>query len=186
MGQLRSAVRAFATAGQRPGEVVAGTNRVLGDLDSELLASCCYIQLDTGTGTAIAVRAGHCPPLLRHADGTTRLLNLEGGALLGVHRSVDYPETRLELPPGSVLALYTDGLVEERCNDVDVGIDRLRTCLAHARADTLEELADRILGEARHSTHRADDIALLLTAYTPGEAPPPTTRRINTGPDAAR
>ncbi|MGW1893501.1 SpoIIE family protein phosphatase [Streptomyces sp. NPDC002004] len=174
MGQLRSAVRAFAMAGQRPGEVVSGTNRLLGDLDAELLASCCYIELDSGTGTAVAVRAGHCPPLLRRTDGRTRVLGLEGGPLLGIDPTADYPETRLRLAPGSVLALYTDGLVEEPGIDVDVGIDRLRTSLAHGRADTLDELADRLLGEARHSTHRADDIALLLTEYTPGDAPPGT------------
>ncbi|MFF3326257.1 SpoIIE family protein phosphatase [Streptomyces sp. NPDC002889] len=165
MGQLRSAVRAFATAGQQPGEVVAGTNRLLGDLDAQLLASCCYILFDAGTGRARAVRAGHCPPLLRRPDGTTQVVNLEGGALLGVDRATHYPETQMELTPGSVLALYTDGLVEERGTDIDVGVDQLRATLAHARADTLDELADRLLHEARRSAHRADDIALLLTEY---------------------
>ncbi|MEU5809258.1 SpoIIE family protein phosphatase [Streptomyces sp. NPDC047718] len=66
-------------------------------------------------------------------------------------------------PPGSLLALYTDGLVEEPGADIEVGIDRLRTSLAHAYAASLDELADRVLHNDRRSSYGADDIALLLT-----------------------
>ncbi|WP_033822092.1 SpoIIE family protein phosphatase [Kitasatospora sp. MBT63] len=168
MGQLRSAVRAFATAGHSPGDVLAGTNRLLADLGPGLLASCCYIRIEPGTDHAYAVRAGHCPPLLRLADGSTEALELAGGPLLGVDSASTYPQTRLDLPPGSVLALYTDGLVEERGTDIDLGIDQLRAALAHARAADLEELADQLLRKALRSPHRTDDIALLLTAFRPG------------------
>ncbi|MFJ3791676.1 SpoIIE family protein phosphatase [Kitasatospora sp. NPDC090091] len=167
MGQLRSVVRAFATAGHSPSDVLAGTNRILVDLDPELLASCCYIRIEPDTDHALAVRAGHCPPLLRRPDGSTDVLAVAGGPLLGVADTSTYPETRLDLPPGSILALYTDGLVEERGGDIDLGIDGLRTSLAHARAGDLQELADQLLREARRSPHRSDDIALLLTAYRP-------------------
>ncbi|MER7770851.1 SpoIIE family protein phosphatase [Kitasatospora sp. NPDC096140] len=167
MGQLRSAVRAFATAGHSPGAVLAGTNRLLADLDPGLLASCCYLRIEPGSDCAYAVRAGHCPPLLRHPDGSTEVLELAGGPLLGVVGTSSYPETRLDLPRGSVLALYTDGLVEDRGHDIDLGIDELRAALAHARAADLDELADHLLRKARRSPHRSDDIALLLTAYHP-------------------
>ncbi|MEV0374001.1 SpoIIE family protein phosphatase [Streptomyces sp. NPDC050636] len=165
MAQLRSAVRAFATIGHTPGEVLAGANHILMDLDPGLLASCCYVQFDPHTHRAHAVCAGHPPPLLRRPDGTTTVVHLEAGPLLGVDRSSEYPQTPIALPPGSVLALYTDGLVEERSTDIDVGIDRLRASLAHARADSLDELADRLLYDAGRSSYRADDIALLLTEY---------------------
>ncbi|MEV4611557.1 SpoIIE family protein phosphatase [Kitasatospora sp. NPDC049258] len=168
MGQLRSAVRAFVTAGHSPGAVLGGTNRLLVDLDPGMLASCCYLRIDPGTDRAYAVRAGHCPPLLRRPDGSTEVLELDGGPLLGVDGASTYPETRLDLPRGSILALYTDGLVEERGTDIDVGIDDLRVSLAHARAEDIEELADRLLRKARRSPHRSDDIALLLTHYRPG------------------
>ncbi|WP_395293045.1 SpoIIE family protein phosphatase [Kitasatospora hibisci] len=167
MGQLRSAVRAFATAGHAPGAVLAGTNRLLTDLDPGLLASCCYIRVEPGSDCAHAVRAGHCPPLLRRPDGSTEVLEIAGGPLLGVVGTSSYPETRLDLPHGSVLALYTDGLVEERGQDIDVGIDELRATLAHAPAGDLDELADHLLRKARRSPHRSDDIALLLTGYHP-------------------
>ena len=170
MGQLRSAVRAFATSGCAPDEVLVRTNRLLADLDSELLASCCLIQLDRTAGQARIARAGHLPPLLRYADGRTDVLEVPGGALLGVDPRAEYPVSELLPPPGSVLALYTDGLVEEPGTSIDVGIDRLRVSLAHADASSLEQLADRLLTDARRSTHRADDVALLLTAFTTDQA----------------
>ncbi|MFI1302862.1 SpoIIE family protein phosphatase [Streptomyces sioyaensis] len=170
MGQLRSAVRAFASAGQRPGDVISSTNRLLVDLDPGPLASCCYVRLDPGSGVARVVLAGHCPPLLRRPGGHTEALDLPCGPLLGVTEAANYPESDVHFLPGSILALYTDGLVERRGSDVATGIDRLRTTLAHARAASLEELADRLLREARRSPNRTDDIALLLSEYAPARA----------------
>ncbi|KOX01792.1 MULTISPECIES: SpoIIE family protein phosphatase [unclassified Streptomyces] len=169
MAQLRSAVRAFVAAGHAPGDVMSGVNRTLIDLDSDLLASCCYVHLETGRDHADAVTAGHPAPLLRLPDGTTNALDLDVGTLLGVDHSSTYDPTGIALPVGSVLALYTDGLVEKPGTDIGTGIDRLRVALAHARADSLDELADRLLHHARGSSHRADDIALLLTEH--GSAP---------------
>ncbi len=163
MGQLRSAVRAFVTTGSPPDEVLLRTNQLLVDLDPGLLASCCLLRLDPADGRVQAVRAGPVPPLVRHADGRTEVLELPGGALLGVDHHSAYPVTELVLPPDSVLALYTDGLVEEPGRGIDEGIDRLRSTFAHAGDATLEALADRLLGAARHLAHRADDVALLLT-----------------------
>ncbi|MGW7383838.1 SpoIIE family protein phosphatase [Streptomyces sp. NPDC054794] len=165
MAQLRSAVRAFAAVGHTPGDVVAGANRTLVDLDPGLLASCCYIHLEPHGDHAYAATAGHPPPLLRRPNATTNALELDVGPLLGVDHASVYPATRIDLPPGSVLALYTDGLVEERGADINVGIDGLRAALAHAPANSLDELADRLLHNARGSSYRADDIALLLAEY---------------------
>ncbi|MFE5812981.1 SpoIIE family protein phosphatase [Streptomyces sp. NPDC056479] len=171
MGQLRSAVRAFATAGHTPAEVIAGTNRLLIDLGPDHLASCCYVLLDPGKAVADVVRAGHCPPLLHEPDGATDILELPGGPLLGIDRSAHYPQTRLTLSRGCILALYTDGLVETRDADITIGLDRLRTRLAHADMDSLDDLADTLLHSARHAPNRTDDIALLLTQYSPSSRP---------------
>ncbi|WP_431677013.1 SpoIIE family protein phosphatase [Kitasatospora sp. KL5] len=180
MGQLRSAVRAFASGGSPPAEVLVRTNHLLVDLDPGLLASCCLIHLDPTDGRAHGVRAGHLPPLLRRPDGRTEVVDLEGGPLLGVDRSAHYPTTRLHLPVGSVLALYTDGLVETPSTSIDQGIDELRSSLAHAGpvlpalpgapdsagsahgARTLDGLADRLVARASRTAQRLDDIALLL------------------------
>ncbi|WP_254552145.1 SpoIIE family protein phosphatase [Kitasatospora sp. MMS16-BH015] len=168
MGQLRSAVRAFATTGGPPEEVLARTNQLLVELDPGLLASCCLLRLDPTTGRVEAARAGHLPPLLRRPDGRTEALDLPGGPLLGVQHPSEYPASTLGLEPGSVLALYTDGLVEEPGQSIDTGVDRLRSALAHTADPTLESLADRLLGNARHLTDRADDVALLLARIGAG------------------
>ncbi|WP_405866653.1 SpoIIE family protein phosphatase [Streptomyces sp. NBC_00005] len=167
MGQLRSAMRAFVTAGHRPSDVLASTNRLHMDLDPALLASCCYALLHPGSGVVRIVRAGHCPPLLRLPDGHTEILNVPGGPLIGVEAMPDYPESELRLAPGSILALYTDGLIERRGSDIGSGIRRLRASLARMGGDRLEDLADRLLQDACLSHERMDDIALLLTEYAP-------------------
>ncbi|WP_330323987.1 SpoIIE family protein phosphatase [Streptomyces pseudovenezuelae] len=169
MGQLRSAVRAFALGDRPPDEVLSSTNHLLIDLDPGLFASCCYIRLDPATGLARAARAGHPPPLLRSADGRTRVLDLPGGVVLGVAPRARYPVTELRMEPGAILALYTDGLVERPGSDIDQGITALRVALAKAGAPAarpggrfLASVADRLTATARHALDRPDDIALLL------------------------
>ncbi|MEU6570531.1 SpoIIE family protein phosphatase [Streptomyces parvulus] len=174
MGQLRSAVRAFALGDRPPDEVMSGVNHLLADLDPGLFASCCYIRLDPATGRALAARAGHPPPLLRHPDGRTEALDLPGGVVLGVDPGAPYPLTEFRVEPGAVLALYTDGLVERPGGDIDDGITALRLALARAGAPAarsggraLAGVADRLVVAARHTKDRADDIALLLATRRP-------------------
>ncbi|HZF92246.1 SpoIIE family protein phosphatase [Streptomyces sp.] len=169
MGQLRSAVRAFALDDRPPDEVLGGTNRLLIDLDPGQFATCCYVRLDPATGVARFVRAGHPPPLLRHPDGRTQVLDLPGGVVLGVDAHADYPVSELPMAPGALLALYTDGLVERPGGDIDDGITALRLALAKAGAPPprpggrwLAGVADRLTSAARHAVDRPDDIALLL------------------------
>ncbi|MFJ8538987.1 SpoIIE family protein phosphatase [Streptomyces sp. NPDC093591] len=169
MGQLRSAVRAFALGDRPPDEVMSGTNRLLIDLDAGLFASCCYIRLDPATGVAQAAVAGHLPPLLRRPDGRTQVVDLPGGVVLGVDPQAQYPVAELRMEPGAVLALYTDGLVERPGVDIDDGISALRVALAKAGAPgtrrggrLLAGVADRLTVTARHTADRPDDIALLL------------------------
>ncbi|MFJ3960743.1 SpoIIE family protein phosphatase [Streptomyces sp. NPDC090036] len=166
MGQLRSAVRAFALSGSTPEQVVSGTNQLLIDLDPGQFASCCYMSLDPESGCVMAARAGHPQPLLRHPDGRTEVLDLAGGVVLGIDPEASYPVTELRLKVGSVLALYTDGLVEKPGIDIDVGVERLRRALAAARPSPLTETADRLISEAGSTADRPDDIALLLASRT--------------------
>ncbi|WSQ07166.1 SpoIIE family protein phosphatase [Streptomyces sp. NBC_01231] len=169
MGQLRSAVRAFALGDRPPDEVMSGTNHLLIDLDPGLFASCCYVRLDPATGAARAARAGHPQPLLRRPDGRTEVLDLPGGVVLGVDPRAGYPVADLRMEPDAVLALYTDGMVERPGSDIDDGISALRSALAKAGMPagrpggrSLAGLADRLTATARHAVDRPDDIALLL------------------------
>ncbi|WP_042366084.1 SpoIIE family protein phosphatase [Streptacidiphilus neutrinimicus] len=175
MGQLRSAVRAFVASGHPLEQVLEHVNQLLPDLGSGLLASCCLVELDPVSGRAQGVRAGHLPPLLRHPDGRTDVLDLGGGVLLGVDPRATFPVEEVVLTPGSVLALYTDGLVERPDGPIDHGIDRLRAALAHADVSSLEQLADRLLADALPATSRLDDVAMLLASvdrWGPGRLTP--------------
>ncbi|MFE0474256.1 SpoIIE family protein phosphatase [Streptomyces sp. NPDC058947] len=161
MGQMRTALRAYAVEGHPPDVVVAHANRLLMDMDSELFATCCYVDLDLEEGSAWCVRAGHLPPVLRYPDGRTEIAEAEGGPPLGVITRADFPMSPLRLPPGTLIALATDGLVETPDADIDEGMDRLAGRLAEAAPVDLGLVADALLGEAR----RSDDVALLLMRY---------------------
>jgi PAS domain-containing protein len=162
MGQVRIAVHAYATSGARPGEVLARTNRLLMDLRSDLFASCVYVQLDLRSGRTLLATAGHPPPLLRLADHRTEVLDVPPGLLLGIEPDAEYRTVETFLPPGAVLALYTDGLVERPGVDLDVAIDELAGQLAAARPHSLDALADTLVDHVRSRSPLSDDVALLL------------------------
>ncbi len=162
MGQVRTAIRAYTTVGQAPQEVVRSTNRLLIDLGTELFASCLYLRLDPARGRAVLARAGHPPPLLRRPDGRVRALDVEGGPLLGVDPSAAYPCTEIDLAPGSLLVLYTDGLVESPGVDFDDALDDLGRRLADAGDLPLDELADHLVRHEHGAQGHPDDIALML------------------------
>ncbi|AUA16388.1 Phosphoserine phosphatase RsbU [Streptomyces malaysiensis subsp. malaysiensis] len=160
MGQVRTAVH--ATAGAPPGEVLARTNRLLTDLDPGLFTSCLYAHIDLAHHLAHLATAGHLPPLLRHPDGHTEVLHLPPGLLLGIDPDADYPATEIPLPPGAVLALYTDGLVESPDVDLDDATANLADQLAQAQDQPMATLADTLIHHDPHTDPRSDDIALLL------------------------
>ncbi|MEV6999180.1 SpoIIE family protein phosphatase [Streptomyces sp. NPDC093982] len=162
MGQIRTAVRAYTTVGQAPEEVMRSTNRLLLDLGSDLFASCLYLRLDPEHGRAVMARAGHPPPLLRRPDGRVRVLDLAGGPLLGIDGSPTYPTTEVELTPGCVLVLYTDGLIESPGVDIEDALAELGQLLAEAGELPLDELADLLVQHSASRHERVDDVALLL------------------------
>ncbi|MFI2759163.1 SpoIIE family protein phosphatase [Streptomyces echinatus] len=161
MGQMRTALRAYAAEGHAPDVVVAHANRLLLDMETDLFATCAYVDVDMERGTAWCVRAGHLQPVLRHPDGTAEILRTEGGPPLGVLAQAEFPMTPLRLQPGTVIALTTDGLVESAEADLDSGMDRLAGELAAADPAHLGLVADALLTGA----HRGDDVALLLMRY---------------------
>ncbi|MEV5427840.1 SpoIIE family protein phosphatase [Streptomyces sp. NPDC052701] len=161
MGQMRTALRAYAAEGHPPDVVVSHANRLLMDMETDLFATCAYVDVDMEEGSAWCVRAGHLPPVLRHPDGSTRLAETEGGPPLGVVTQADYPMSPLRLQPGTVLVLTTDGLVESSGTDIDEGVDRLVRRLAACDPAHLGLVADTLLGSAP----RSDDVALLLMRY---------------------
>ncbi|WP_406176988.1 SpoIIE family protein phosphatase [Streptomyces sp. NBC_00996] len=162
MGQMRTAVRAYAVEGHPPDVVLSHANRLLIGMETDLFATCCYAELDMEEGNILFVRAGHLSPLVRHPDGTTEELQVEGGLPLGVSAEAEFPMTAVALAPGSVLALVTDGLVEAVDLPLDEGMHRTRTALAAADPADPGLMADELLGDVGR---REDDVALLLLRY---------------------
>ncbi|MET7617861.1 SpoIIE family protein phosphatase [Streptomyces sp. NPDC005408] len=162
MGQVRTAVRAYTALGQPPGKVMESTNRLLIELEADLLVSCVYLHLDLSRHLALLARAGHPQPLLRDPDGQVHILDLAGGPLLGVDPAAGYPTTAVPLLPGSLLVLYTDGLIEAPGTDIDEALADLATILGRAVDEPLETLADSLIGQTARGRERSDDTALLL------------------------
>ncbi|WP_078914046.1 SpoIIE family protein phosphatase [Streptomyces sp. NRRL S-37] len=169
MGQVRTAVRAYTAVGQAPEEVMRSTNRLLLDLGSELFASCLYLRIDPARGRAVMSRAGHPPPLLRRPDGRVRVLDLAGGPLLGIDDSAAYPSTEVALSPGSLLVLYTDGLVESPGTDFEDAVADLCRRLTDLGDLPLDDLADALVQHGADAENRLDDIALLLLRALPDD-----------------
>ncbi|MGW4753946.1 SpoIIE family protein phosphatase [Streptomyces chartreusis] len=162
MGQMRTAVRAYAVEGHPPDVVVSHANRLLVGMETDLFATCCYVELDMEEGTTLFVRAGHLSPLLRHPDGGTEEVQVEGGPPLGILADAEFPLTAVALTPGTVLALVTDGLVEAADLPLDAGMARIRAALAAADPVDPARMADALLGDIGR---REDDVALLLLRY---------------------
>ncbi|MBD9724572.1 SpoIIE family protein phosphatase [Streptomyces caniscabiei] len=137
MGQLRIALRAYASEGHRPDAVLSRASRFLhGITDSAAdvypdlrFATCLYIEVDPASGVLDIARAGHPDPVVRMADGTVLVRPTPGGLPLGIDPDADYPTTRLVLEPGETMLLCTDGLIETGGHDLDTGWRRIRTIL---------------------------------------------------------
>ncbi|WP_275561644.1 SpoIIE family protein phosphatase [Streptomyces sp. 5-6(2022)] len=127
--------------------------------DAEVGATCLYAVYDPVSRRCSLARAGHPPPVLVTPDGTATLLDLPSGPPLGLG-SLPFETVELELPEGSLLALYTDGLIESRERDVDKAIDTLRFTLAQPAA-SLDALCQAVVAKLLPG-HPTDDIALLL------------------------
>ncbi|MFD8414984.1 SpoIIE family protein phosphatase [Streptomyces sp. NPDC059650] len=162
MGQMRTAVRAYAVEGHPPDVVVARANRLLVGMETDLFATCAYVDLDMEEGIARVVRAGHLPPLVRHPDGVAEEMAVEGGPPLGVLADAEFPMTETGLAPGTLLVLLTDGLVESARLPLEEGMRRVCDVLAGADPVGAGAVADElVVGMGR----RDDDVALLLLRY---------------------
>ncbi|MFI8106026.1 SpoIIE family protein phosphatase [Streptomyces sp. NPDC086023] len=164
MGQVRTAIH--ATAGDPPDEVLARVDRVLADLETDLLVSCLYGHVDLARHEVRLAGAGHPPPLLARPGRPASVVDLDPGPLLGIAPGFSYPVTVLDLTPGTTLAFYTDGLVESPGTDPDRVAAELAGILAAHDGEELDGLLDRLLGHARPGGHHTDDIALLLMRAT--------------------
>lgn len=161
MGQVRTAIHAHATSGASPGEVLARTNRLLSELSPDRFTSCLYVHIDLRKRIACLASAGHLPPLFGRPGWRTEAIDSSPGLLLGVDPDAEYATTEVPMPPGSVLALYTDGLIEEPGRSIGDAIDDLAERFMPTSGQPLNDLAESLIKQAT-AEQRMDDIAVLL------------------------
>ncbi len=162
MGQVSTAARAYALAGLGPAELLGRLHAIVADRGEGQIVTCCYAVLCPAARQLVIASAGHPSPLVAQVDGQTDYLDLPTDVPLGARldgEDGDVGETSLELVEGSVLALFTDGLIESRHHSLDVGLDKVRAAISPS-GGPLAQLSERMLRVREATSH--DDVALLL------------------------
>ncbi|WTX28772.1 SpoIIE family protein phosphatase [Streptomyces sp. NBC_00564] len=167
MGRLRTAVHNFSALDLPPDELLGLLDELVGRIDQDeedsgaavTGATCLYAIYDPTSRTCTVARAGHPPPALVRPDGHVEFPEVPAGPPLGLG-GLPFETVDLVLEEGSQLVLYTDGLVEDRERDIDVGLEMLRTALAGA--DRSPEDTCRTVLDALLPVRPSDDIALIV------------------------
>lgn len=164
MAQMRNVLRGVAqSVDGSPGDVLRALDRTLANLEVDALATAVLGQITPApSGGDVLFRwsnAGHLPPLLLLPDGAAVLLDSEPDLLLGFLPHTGRGDHQMLLPPGSIVVLYTDGLVEQRGENLEVGLERLRSSTENLQHLSTEEILDHILAQLEKEP--LDDVALL-------------------------
>lgn len=164
MGQLRGLLRACAWEGGRPGEVLDRCEHMVHGLQVDAMATIAYLRLEPADGGFRRVsyaNAGHPAPLLRSPDGQVTWLDDARSLLIGAVPGNSRQDAWAECPDGSLLLLYTDGIIEVRGTDPDERAERLRQVVADMPPDCgVDEVCARVL-DAMVDRELQDDVALL-------------------------
>ncbi|MGW1770199.1 SpoIIE family protein phosphatase [Streptomyces sp. NPDC002104] len=171
MGRLRTAVRTLADVDLPPDELLTHLDDLIihlaadetgGETAGGIGTTCLYVVYDPVNRRCTAARAGHPPPAVVSPEGSAYLLDVPAGPPLGLG-GLPFETIEVDLPEGSLLALYTDGLLQAREHDIDEALDGMLAALVRP-ASTLDTVCDRVL--TAMLTHRPDDDVALLVART--------------------
>lgn len=165
MGQVRTAMAAYASEGHCPSTVIDRTGRLLAERGTEQLVTCCVIALDTADGMAEVALAGHPAPLVQRPDGGVATLDAPPNLPLGVETGDVFRGREHTLAPGSVLMLYSNGLVGYGGSDFDGDATALFEVSSREAGADLEQVADRLIADVLGPTRRRDDAVILLARY---------------------
>ncbi|MET9834387.1 SpoIIE family protein phosphatase [Streptomyces sp. NPDC006385] len=171
MGQLRAAVHTFSALDLSPDELLGHLDDLVTRIDSAAEsargdgegvtgATCLYAVYDPASGVCSLARSGHPEPALVRPDGSVEYVAVPGSPPLGLGGGLPFETAELTLPEGSRLALFTDGLVEDRDRGIDAGLRTLSDALAHP-GRTPEETCQAVF-DALLPTRPGDDVALLV------------------------
>ncbi|MGW7003607.1 ATP-binding SpoIIE family protein phosphatase [Streptomyces sp. NPDC054933] len=163
MGQLRTAVRAYARLDLPPHEVIQLLDGLAAEIDATQIATCVYAVHDPSEARLTYASAGHLPIVVRGVDGTVHRAEGPTGPPLGTGGWL-HASGSVALEPGATAVLYTDGLVERRDEDIDEGVAALERALAGA-SGTPQVICDRLLRTLGVSSDHDDDVAVLVLQY---------------------
>jgi serine phosphatase RsbU (regulator of sigma subunit)/anti-sigma regulatory factor (Ser/Thr protein kinase) len=165
MGQLRTALHAYALAGHSPAETLRLVDYFVGSLEEEVMASAALAVVDQEKGVVTFASAGHLPPILLSSDGRARVVEVALAPPLGAFGFNECPEHELPLGPGEMMMLYTDGLIERRGVSLWTSIDTLVAAVTgvHNPEDACLMAMDRLV------PHRGptDDVAVIAVQNDP-------------------
>ncbi|MFF3817965.1 SpoIIE family protein phosphatase [Streptomyces bluensis] len=167
MGRLRTAVHTLADLELPPDEIMGHLNDIVGGMGEDSYVTCLYALYDSTTQVCSIARAGHPPPALVHPDGTVHFPEPAADPPLGAAKP-PFETVELTVPDGSLLVLYTDGLVESAKREVDEGMSGLARLLRTAHGQgvdaDLDTLCDTLTAGLLSGEHQAADDAALLVA----------------------
>jgi len=166
MGQLRNALRVISVERLKPPSALMRLDRLASDGLEATFATVVYAVVDPAAGRLRLSSAGHPPPVVAYANGRVELLEDGRGLPLGTGLSPKYRQSVVELPAGSIVVLYTDGLVERRGRSIDDGIEALVAAMREGPTDA-EQLLEHVLDRLVQGADRADDIAILAARFLP-------------------
>ena len=168
MGRLRAAASALATAGTpSPAALATALDRFAHSPDGVNYATAAIVIVDPTTGTLTYTCAGHPPPLVITPDRQVIRLDRATSPPLGAFVPTARNEATLALEPGSLVVLYTDGLIERRRQSIDLGLHRLRTSLLDRFDQSTADIVEGIISDLTADQPAEDDIAVAVFRYTP-------------------
>jgi PAS domain S-box-containing protein len=170
MGQLRSALRAFAMLGRGPGATLEHLDTFAAHTRGAELATVAYAELDPGIREFRYACAGHPPPIMLHGHTAEVLDGGRSLLLAALPEPADRGEAAVGMQPGDVMVMYTDGLVEQRGTTIDDRVEHLCRTVESLAGASVDAIADGVLSEMLPLDGTDDDVALLCVRLLPDHA----------------
>ncbi|MGA5044970.1 ATP-binding SpoIIE family protein phosphatase [Streptomyces arboris] len=161
MGRLRSVARTLLGLDIAPERVLARLDLAARDLEEDQVATCLCAVYDHAERTYRLASAGHLPPLTIDAAGRAAFLDVPPGAPLGAG-VIPYDQVTVRMPEGSRIMMYTDGLIKNRHEDIDVSLERLRTAVEGPRTSLSDSSEAAWTGTDSCGDGRFDDAVMLM------------------------